>query len=40
MKNKTLIVDDLILLYDSHFQKIPGKFRLHWISPLQIKNFS
>ena len=37
MKSKTLTVDDLVLLYDSRFQKFLGKFKLHWMGPYQVK---
>ena len=37
MKPKILIADDLVLLYDSRFQKFPGKFKLHWIGPYKVK---
>ena len=37
MKSKTLTADDLVLLYDSRFQKFPGKFKLHWMRPYQVK---
>ena len=31
MKDKNIGPTDLVLLYDSKFQKFPGKFRLHWL---------
>ena len=37
MKSKTLTVDDLVLLYNNRFQKFPGKFKLHWMGPYQVK---
>ena len=37
MKSKTFIADDLILLYNSRFQKFPSKFKLHWIGSYKIK---
>jgi len=30
-------VNDLVLLYDSKFDKFPGKFRMHWLGPYAIK---
>lgn len=26
-----------MLLYDSKFAKFPGKFRMHWLGPYQVK---
>ena len=37
MKPKILTADNLVLLYDSRFQKFPGKFKLHWIGPYKVK---
>ena len=37
MKSKILTADDLVLLYDSRFQKFPGKFKLHWMGSYQGK---
>jgi hypothetical protein len=37
MKSKILTADDLVLLYDSRFQKFPGKFKLHWMGPYKVK---
>jgi len=30
-------VHDLFLLYDSKFDKFPGKFQMHWLGPYVIK---
>ena len=32
-----LTFDDLVLLYDSRFQKFPDKFKLHWMGPYQVQ---
>ena len=37
MKSKTITADDRVLLYDSRFQKFPGKFKLHWMGPYKVK---
>ena len=37
MKPKRINANDLVLLYDSRFQKFPGKFRLHWLGPYKVK---
>jgi hypothetical protein len=33
---KTLHEDDLVLLYNSRFQKFPGKFKMRWFRPYRI----
>jgi transposase InsO family protein len=33
---KVLKPDDLVLLYDSRFQKFPGKFRMRWFGPYRV----
>ena len=33
----TFKVNDLVLLYDSKFDKFPGKFRMHWLGLYVIK---
>ena len=33
IKNKTFQVGDKVLLYDSRFQKFPGKLQMHWLGP-------
>jgi hypothetical protein len=33
---KTLHENDLVLLYDSRFQKFPGKFKMRWFGPYHI----
>lgn len=30
-------VNDLVLLYDGKFMKLPGKFQMHWLGPYVIK---
>eukprot|EP00253_Pinus_taeda_P005736 PITA_05736 len=29
--------NDLVLLYDSKFEKFPGKFKMHWLGPYVVK---
>jgi len=36
LKPKLLKTNDLVLLFDSHFQKFPGKFQLRWFGPYKI----
>ena len=38
IKNKIFKVGDLVLLYDSKFVKLPGKFCMHWLGPYQVKH--
>jgi len=33
-------VKDLVLLYDSKFDKFPGKFQMHWLGPHVIKDIT
>ena len=33
IKLRTFKVNDLVLLYDSKFDKFLGKFRMHWLGP-------
>lgn len=33
----TFKVNDLVLLYDSKFEKFPGKIRMHWLGPYVVK---
>lgn len=33
----TFKVNDLVLLYDNKFEKIPGKFRMHSLGPYVVK---
>ena len=33
----TFKVNDLVLLYDSKFDKFPGKFQMYWLGPYVIK---
>eukprot|EP00253_Pinus_taeda_P030957 PITA_30957 len=37
IKLRTFKVNNLVLLYDSKFDKFPGKFRMHWLGPYVIK---
>jgi len=37
IKLLTFKVNDLVFLYDSKFDKFPGKFRMHWLGPYVIK---
>ena len=36
IKPKQLEPNDLVLLYDSRFQKFPGKFKLRWLGPYKV----
>jgi hypothetical protein len=36
LKPKILNPNDLVLLYDSRFQKFPGKFKMRWFGPYRI----
>ena len=37
IKLHTFKVNDLVMLYDSKFEKFPGKFRIHWLRPYIVK---
>ena len=37
IKLRTFKVNDLVLLYDSKFEKFLGKFRIHWLGPFGVK---
>jgi len=37
---RTFKVNDLVFLYDSGFDKFPGKFRMHWLGPYVIKEIT
>ena len=36
IKEKTFIIGDLVLLYDSRFFKFPGKLQTHWLGPYEV----
>jgi hypothetical protein len=36
LKNKIISENDLVLLYDSRFQKFPGKFKIRWQGPYKV----
>ena len=36
----TFKVNDLVLLYDSKFEKFLGKFRMHWLGPYVVKEIT
>jgi len=36
MKPKVIKDGDLVLLYDSRFQKFPGKFKIRWQGPYKV----
>jgi hypothetical protein len=36
LEPKILNPNDLILLYDSRFQKFPGKFKMRWFGPYRV----
>lgn len=38
MKNKIISNNDLVLLYDSQFQKFLGKFKIRWQGPYRVVN--
>ena len=40
IKLRTFKVNDLVLLYDSKFDKFPGKFKMHWLGPYVIKDIT
>jgi len=40
IKLRTFKVNDLVLLYDSKFDKFLGKFRMHWMGPYAIKDIT
>ena len=40
IKLRTFKVNDLVLLYDSKFDKFLGKFRMHWLGPYVIKEIT
>ena len=40
IKLHTFKVNDLVLLYDSKFDKFPGKFKMHWLGPYVIKEIA
>jgi len=37
IKLRTFKVDDLVMLYDSKFDKFPEKFKMHWLGPYIVK---
>ena len=40
IKLRTFKVNDLVFLYDSKFDKFPGKFKMHWLGPYVIKEIT
>ena len=36
LKPKIIKPNDLVLLYDSRFQKFPGKFKMRWFGPYRV----
>ena len=36
LKPKNIKENDLVLLYDSRFQKFPGKFKMRWFGPYKV----
>jgi len=38
LKLKVLQPNDLVLLYDSYFQKFPGKFKMRWFGHYKVLN--
>jgi hypothetical protein len=37
IKKKKFKEGDMVLLYDSKYLQHPGKFRMHWLGPYEIK---
>lgn len=37
IKVRTFKENDLVLLYDSKFEKFPGKLCMHWLGPYVVK---
>jgi hypothetical protein len=37
IKRKSFKEGDLVLVYDSKFLQHPGKFRMHWLRPYEVK---
>jgi hypothetical protein len=37
IKKKNFKEGDLVLLYDNKYLQHPGKFRMHWLGPFEIK---
>jgi hypothetical protein len=37
INRKSLKEGDLVLLYDNKFFQHPGKFRMHWLGPYEVK---
>jgi hypothetical protein len=37
IKRKSFKEGDLVLVYDSKFLQHPGKFRMHWLGPYEVK---
>jgi hypothetical protein len=37
IKKKTFMEEDLVLLYDSKSFQHPGKLRMHWLGPYEVK---
>lgn len=40
IKLRTFKVNDLVLLYDSKFDKFRRKFKMHWLGPYVIKEIT
>ena len=38
IKSKAIKEGDLVLMYDNKFARFPGKFRMHWLRPYQVKH--
>lgn len=38
IKRKSFKEGDLVLVYDSKFLQHPGKFRMHWLGPYEVKS--
>jgi len=40
IKLRTFKLNDLVLLYDSKFDKFPRNFKMHWLGPYVIKEIT
>jgi hypothetical protein len=41
LESKIFNLNDLVLLYDSRFQKFPSKFKMKWLGPYRVlKSYS
>ena len=38
LKKKNIVANDLVLVYDSRYQKFPGKLHTRWTGPYTVLN--